>query len=82
MDAKVRASQLLEEFDMCCKAQLWNNTVDVQIAKDAAAKWAYNLGTQRSWGTDADITAACIQLEPVLKQLKEKIVIEVLTHGI
>lgn len=82
MDIRDYADRLLEEFDMCCKARPMNNTVDVQIAKDNAAKWAYYLNTQRSWGTDNDIAEACYQLEPKLKQLKEKIVTEVLTHGI
>jgi hypothetical protein len=82
MDARDWADQLMEEFNMCCRARPSNNTVDVQIAKDTAAGWAYNLGTQRSWGTDADIAEACRRLEPILQHLKEKIIIEVLTHGI
>jgi hypothetical protein len=78
MDWKARADELLEEFDMCCRARAMHNTVDVQILKDAVAKWAYQLSTQRSWGSDLEIAEACHQLEPRLKQLKEKIVLEVL----
>ena len=82
MNIRDHADRLLEEFNICCRARPMNNTVDIQIAKDTAAKWAYYLSTQRSWGTDNDIAEACYQLEPKLKQLKEKIVTEVLTHGI
>lgn len=78
-DWKTRADQLLTEFDMCIRAQTMHNTVEVQIAKDATAKWAHHLSTQRSWGSDLEIAEACYQLEPKLKQLKEKIVLEVLT---
>lgn len=82
MNIKDRADRLLEEFDMCCKARPMNNTVEVQIAKDAAGKWAVYLNNMRAWGTDNEIAEACYQLEPKLKHLKEKIVTEVLTHGI
>lgn len=78
IDWKAKADELLAEFDICCKARPMNNTVEVQIAKDAVAKWAYNLATQRSWGSDLEIAEACHQLEPRLKTLKEKIVLEVL----
>lgn len=78
-DWKTRADELLTEFDMCIRAQTMHNTVEVQIAKDATAKWAHHLSTQRSWGSDLEIAEACYQLEPKLKQLKEKIVLEVLT---
>jgi hypothetical protein len=76
---KVRADELLSEVDMCMRAQPMHNTVEVQIAKDTTAKWAHHLSTQRSWGSDLEIAEACHQLEPRLKQLKEKIVLEVLT---
>lgn len=79
IDWKIRADELLTEFDMCMKAKTKHNIVEVQIAKDSVAKWAHHLNTQRSWGTDNEIAEACHQLEPRLKQLKEKIVIEVLT---
>jgi hypothetical protein len=78
-DWKQHADELLSEFDMCCKARPMNNTVEVQIAKDSAGKWAVHLNNMRAWGTDFEIAEACHQLEPRLKQLKEKIVLEVLT---
>ena len=78
IDWKIRADELLEEFNMCCRAKPLNNTIDIQIAKDTAAHWADHLNRQRAWGTDNEIAEACHQLEPRLKQLKEKIVLEVL----
>jgi hypothetical protein len=79
IDWKIRANELLAEFDMCCRARPMNNAVEVQIAKDSVAKWADHLNRQRAWGSDLEIAEACHQLEPRLNQLKEKIVLEVLT---
>ena len=45
------------------------------------AKFAYHLNTQRGWGTDAEVAEACHQLESRLTQLKEKLVMEILTNG-
>ena len=44
-------------------------------------KWASYLATQRSWGTDTEIAEACYQLAPRLQELKEQVIIEVLTNG-
>jgi hypothetical protein len=79
MDWKSHAEELLAEFEMCCRARPMNNTVEVQIAKEVAGKWAVHLNNLRAWGSDHEIAEACHQLEPRLKQLKEKIVLEVLT---
>lgn len=81
-DWKARADELLEEFDLCVKAKPRHNAVDVQLEKDSCAKFAYHLNTQRGWGTDREIAEACHQLEFRLARLKEKIVLEVLKHGI
>jgi hypothetical protein len=80
-DWKLRADELIEEYNLCCRARPKQNAVDIQILKDQVGIWASNLATQRSWGTDAEIAAACYQLEPRLKQLKESVVIEVLKNG-
>jgi hypothetical protein len=76
-----RADHLLEEFNLCMQARPKHNAVDVQLEKDRCATFAYNLATQRGWGTDVEIAEACHQLEPRLKQLKEKLIFEVLKHG-
>jgi hypothetical protein len=81
MDWKVRADELLEEFNLCVKAKPMNNAVDVQLEKDAVAKFAYHLSTQRSWGTDNDIAEACHNLEPRLNELKKKLVLNILTSN-
>ena len=81
IDWKSRADLLLEEYNMCCKARPRHNAVDIQLLKDSVGKWASNLATQRSWGTDAEIAEACYQLEPRLQELKEQVIIEVLKHG-
>jgi hypothetical protein len=80
-DWKSRADSLLEEFNLCVQAKPRHDAINVQLEKDACAKFAYHLSTQRSWGTDLEIAEACNQLEPRLKQLKEKLVMEILTNG-
>lgn len=81
MDWKARAHELIEEYNMCCRAKPKHGTVDVQLEKDSVGKWASNLATQRSWGTDNEIAEACYQLEPRLKKLKEKLIFEILKDG-
>ena len=80
-DWKSRADILLEEFDLCCKAKPRHDAINVQLEKDACAKFAHNLNTQRKGGSDFEIAEACHQLEPRLQQLKEKLVMEILTNG-
>lgn len=77
-----QAEELLTEFYMCCKAKPRHNAIDVQLEKDICEKWAGHLGNQLAWGTESDIAEAAVQLEPRLKRLKEKIVIEVLKYGV
>lgn len=81
MNWQERASELLQEFDLCIKAKPKHDAVSIQLEKDSCAKFAYHLNTQRGWGTDNEIAEACHQLEPRLKKLKEKLVMEILTNG-
>jgi hypothetical protein len=81
IDWKARADELIEEYVLCCRAKPYDNTVDIQIEKDNCGKWATNLATQRSWGTELEVAEACYQLESRLKKLKEKVVIEILKNG-
>lgn len=81
IDWKQRADELIEEFNLCCRAKPMHDAVNVQLEKDAVAKFAYHLSTQRSWGTDHEIAEACHQLEPRLAELKKKLVIEILQNG-
>ena len=81
MNFKEYADQLIEEYDLCCRAKPKHNAVDIQLLKDSVGKWASHLATQRSWGTDTEIAEACYQLAPRLQELKEQVIIEVLTNG-
>jgi hypothetical protein len=80
-DWKQRATELLNEFDLCCKAKPKHDAINVQLEKDSCAKFAHHLNTQRGWGTDNEIAEACYQLEPRLQKLKEKLVMEILSNG-
>ena len=81
IDWKARADELIEDYNRCCLARPRHGAVDVQLEKDSVGKWASHLATQRSWGSDNEIAEACHRLEPRLRQLKEKLVIEILTNG-
>ena len=81
IDWKQRATELLNEFDLCCKAKPKHDAVNIQLEKDSVALWAHPLNTQRGWGTNEEIAEACLQLEPRLQRLKEKLVMEILTNG-
>jgi hypothetical protein len=81
MDPKQRANELLERFNRCILARPRHGAVDIQLEKDAVAKWAYHLSTQRSWGTENEIVEACHQLESRLEQLEKKLIIEIITNG-
>ena len=81
MDWKARATELLEEFNLCLTAKPKHDAVNIQLEKDAVSKWAVLLNNQLGWGTDNEIAEACYQLEPRLKKLKEKLVMEILKNG-
>lgn len=81
MDWHQRADELLAEFDLCCQAKPRHDAINVQLEKDTCARFAHHLNTQRAWGTETEIAEACHQLEPRLQQLKEKLVMEILTNG-
>jgi hypothetical protein len=80
-DWKAHADELIEDYNRCCQARPRHGAIDVQLEKDAVGRWASHLATQRNWGSDHEIAEACYQLEPRLRQLKEKLVIEILTNG-
>ena len=81
IDWKQRADELLTEFNLCLRAKPMHDAVNIQLEKDTVAKFAYHLNTQRGWGTDQEIAEACHQLEPRLRELKKKLVMEILTNG-
>lgn len=81
MDWKLHAQTLLDEFNLCQRARPKQNAVDLQLEKDSCAKFAYCLNSRLGWGTDDEIAEACYQLEPRLKRLREKLIIEILQNG-
>lgn len=81
MDWKLYAEQLLEQFNQCIYAKPKHDAVNIQLEKDSVAKWAYNLNNQLAWGTENELAEACHQLEPRLKKLQEKLIIEILKDG-
>jgi len=81
MDFREHAKVLLEDYNLCLRAKPKHNAVDVQLEKDAVSRWAVHLNNQLGWGTDNEIAEACYQLEPRLRQLKEKLVFEILQNG-
>jgi len=82
MNYNEHARELLNEFYLCVKAKPMHNSIDLQLEKDQCDKLACRLNNLLAWGDDREIEEACQQFEPRLKRLKEKLVIEVLTHGI
>lgn len=76
-----RAEELLEEYKQVIGARPKHNAIDIQILKDRCTQCANFLSQQCNWGNEYDIAEACYQLEPKLKQLKEQVIIEILTHG-
>ena len=81
MNFKEYADNLIEEYNMCCRARPRQNAVDIQILKDTVGKWAYHLATQRSWGTDEKIAEACYRWSPTLQELKKQVILGVLRNG-
>lgn len=81
IDWRQRADELLQEFELCCRARPKHDAVDFQIEKDSVARFAHHLNTQRGWGSDREIAEAYYQLEPRLTELKKKLVIEILQNG-
>lgn len=82
MNIRDRALELIEEYNLCCRAKPKHNAIDIQLEKDNVSKWAVNLNNQLGWGTDVEIAEAYYQLEPRLNRLKEKLIFEVLKHGV
>ena len=81
MTPREHAEQLLEEWHLCQHARPKNNAVDIQLDKDSLTSWISYLARQLTWGSDVDLREACYQVESRLKNLKEKLVIEVLKNG-
>jgi len=82
MNVRDRAVEVLNEFYLCYKSKPRHNAISLQLEKDSCEVCAGQLNNLLAWGNDEQIAEACNELEPRLKSLKEKIIIEVLRHGV
>lgn len=77
-----RARSLLEDWERCRYAKPRGDVVDLQIDKDQLQRWAGNLRYNLLWSQDlGEMAESCHQFEHRLHNYKEKIIIEILTHG-
>jgi hypothetical protein len=81
IDWKAHSDQLIKEWELCLNAKPKHDAVNIKLEKDRCEEWAMQLMKVRLWGSELELAEACHQLEPRLKTLKEKIVIEVLQNG-
>ena len=79
MNNKDLARELLDEWHLCLNAQVPSNVIDLQLAKDKCSALAYVVDQEYAWGvSDDELQRACTAFAPMLKKLKEHIIIEVL----
>jgi hypothetical protein len=82
MNLQQRGEQLLEEWALCKHAKPKSNAVNLQLERDALEHWAIYLSRNLSWHpTHVDTTESIYQFESRLKSYREKVIIEILTHG-
>ena len=81
MDYKEHANYLIQEWQLCADAKPKHAAVEIQLEKDRCEEWAIQLMSTRLWGSPNQLAEACHQFESRLRNLKEKLVIEVLTNG-
>lgn len=81
MNYRHRAQQLLSDFQLCLHARPKHNAVDLQLEKDSVAELVEQLNRQLVWGSEIQIVLACQELEPRLKKLQEKLIIEIIQNG-
>jgi hypothetical protein len=77
-----RAESLIAQWELYKNARPRNDAVNLQIDRDSLSKWATNLHWNLLWGQDTgELAEACHQFETRLATYKDKVVIEILTHG-
>jgi hypothetical protein len=82
MTIQQRGEQLLEEWALCKNAKPKSDAVNLQIERDALERWANHMSRNLSWNpTHVDTTESIYQFESRLKSYREKVIIEILTHG-
>ena len=82
MNIQQRGELLLEEWALCKNAKPKSNAVNLQIERDGLDQWANNLARNLNWAPDNVTTAEAVyQFEYRLKSYREKVIVEILTHG-
>ena len=81
MNFKEQADNLVKEWALCLDAKPRHDAVNIKLEKDQCEKWVMHLMRMRLWGTENELAEACNQVDSRLKNLKQKLIIEVLTHG-
>ena len=79
-----KAKILLHEWELVKNAKSKGviDAVNLQIERDSLEKWANHLNYNMLWCTSLhDIAEDCYQFERRLHNYKDKIIIEILTHG-
>jgi hypothetical protein len=82
MNLQQRGEQLIEEWALCKNAKPRSDAINLQIERDELERWANNLARNLNWAPDNVTTAEAVyQFEYRLKSYREKVIIEILTHG-
>jgi hypothetical protein len=82
MDYKLRAQELLDEWQVVKNAKPKHNAVNLQLEKDWLDKWSHLLQAKLLWSDDANELAETVyQFENRLNSHKDKVVLEILQHG-
>jgi len=82
MTIQQRGEQLLEEWTLCKNAKPKSDAINLQIERDALEHWANYMSRNLSWNPTHNDTAESIyQFESRLNSYREKVIVEILTHG-
>ena len=82
MTIQQRGEQLLEEWALCKNAKPKSDAINLQIERDSLERWANYMSRNLSWNpTHADTAESIYQFESRLKSYREKVIMEILTHG-
>ena len=82
MDPRQHADALFKEWALCKNAKPRGDAVSLQIERDELEQWAQHLTRNITWAPDDSDTVEIIyQFESRLTSYREKVIIEILTHG-
>jgi hypothetical protein len=82
MDPREHADALFREWALCKNAKPRSDAVSLQIERDELEQWAQHLSRNITWAPDELSTVEILhQFETRLTHYREKVIIEILTHG-